>query len=534
VAEISWRDWSTESFTAAHRASAPVLLIIGARWSASCRRFEVEVLADPAVRDVVSRRFVALMADVDRRPDIAARYGLPEADAGGVTQPSIDGSGVDAVALPTVLCLTADGEVLSGGGAVEAPRLARALAGVADVVAAQRDDIDRRAREGRRARREALDHPPTMSPRGVSPGVSSVDVDTASAAAAEQVTRAFDEEWAGFGDGVKRPHTSAVAFALTCGVRTGDRALREIGVRTLDRLGWSALSDARTGAFHRLCRARDWSEPDTARLLGVQADLAGLLLDAAVILEEDACAERARAAIDYVIGALGDPAGGFFESEAEAVDRICVTASNARMVRTLLRAADVLRTPRYGELALLAIERLVPAVYAQGAGLAHYLELDAGRHDVRTVGPEAAAGKTATPPVPRVRGLLVDQVETSAALLDLAEASGNRVYLELAEELMRGCLRKLWRAESGGFLDRLRSPSGGGDLGRMGDPLIPFALNCLAARVLARLAHDTGHADLRAAALDTLSALAPAAADHGLLAADYALAALDVTTLARA
>ena len=202
-------------------------------------------------------------------------------------------------------------------------------------------------RAPRGARPPAHDVAPGRQPRG-----EPVDVDTASAAAAEQVTRAFDEEWAGFGDGVKRPHTSAVAFALTYGVRTGDRALREIGVRTLDRLGWSALSDARTGAFHRLCRARDWSEPDTARLLGVQADLAGLLLDAAVILEEDAYAERARAAIDYVIGALGDPAGGFFESEAEAVDRICVTASNARMVRTLLRAADVLRTPRYGELAL--------------------------------------------------------------------------------------------------------------------------------------------------------------------------------------
>ena len=88
--------------------------------------------------------------------------------------------------------------------------------------------------------------------------------------------------------------------------------------------------------------------------------------DAAVMLDEDAYAERARGAIDYAVGVLGDPAGGFFESEAESadagsagpgesgssdeaprdarrIDRIFVTASNARMVRTLLRAADVLR-----------------------------------------------------------------------------------------------------------------------------------------------------------------------------------------------
>jgi uncharacterized protein YyaL (SSP411 family) len=540
---ISWRDWSTDAFATAHRAAAPVLLVIGASWSAACRRFAADVLADAAVVDVVSRRFVAIAVDVDRRPDIALRYGLPEAIgdaavAGSVAGPSSDEVAVDAMALPTLLCLTADGEVLSGGGAVDASRLARVLTKVADTVAAQRDDIERRAREARRARRESHSEPApavtTMQwPRGFSPGVGPgpVDVAEASAGAADALTHTFDDTWAGFGNGVKRPDVAAVAFALSCGVQTGHVALREMAVRTLDRLGWSDLSDAHTGAFHRLCRTRQWTEPDTARLLGVQAELAGLFLDAAVMLGEEAYADRARAAIDFSVAVLGDPAGGFFESEivddngAHAIDAILVTASNARMVRTLLRAADVLRTPRYSEIALQAIERLVPVVYAQGAGVAHYLE---------------ARSDEPAEVLPRVRGLLVDQVETSAALLDLGDASGNRVYPELAEELMRGCLRKFWRgagttgAPCGGFLDRLRSSSGGGDIGRLGDPLVPFALNGLAARVLARLARDTGHDDLRTAALDTLAALAPSAFDHGLLAADYALAALDVTALVRA
>lgn len=489
---IFWRDWSTETFTAAHRAGLPVLLAIGARWSSACRRFDEDVLADPAVAALVASRFIPLAVDLDRRPDIALRYVLHDA-AGG------DG----AMTLPTVLCLTADGEVLSGGGAVDAPRLAHALATIADTVAAQRDDLGRRARETRRARRQ----------QDAALGTFPVDLADVSAAAAEHLTRAFDEEWAGFGEGVKEPHAAAVAFALSAGVQTGDTALRGMAVRTLDRLGWSDLSDARSGAFHRSCRAPDWTDPDRARLLGVQAELAGLFLDVAVMLDEDAYAERARAAIDYAVGTLGDSAGGFFESEAEwggDIDRIFVTASNARMVRTLLRAADVLQAARYSDLALLTIERLVPVVYAQSAGVAHYLE----------------GGS------PRVRGLLVDQIETCAALLDLADASGNRVYLELAEELLRGCLRKHWRAESGGFLERLRSASGGGDIGRMGDPCVPLAVNCLAARVLARLARETGHDDLRSAALATLAATAPAAV--GLLAADFALACFDVTALVRA
>lgn len=485
---ISWRDWSTETFTAAHRAGLPVLLVIGAHWSSVCRRFDRDVLADPAVADLIARRFVPLAVDLDRRPDIAARYVLSEPNDAGV------------MTLPTVLCLTADGEVLSGGGPVDAPRLVHALTALADTFAADREAIERRARETRRARREAQE---------VSP--AAVNVDDAVAHAAERLTEAFDDTWAGFGPGAgggaKQPHTSAVAFALAVGVRTGDARLRDMAVRTLDRLGWSELSEARSGAFHRLCHARDWTEPDTARLLAVQAELAGLFLDAATMLGEGAYGDRARAAIDYAVAVLGDPAGGFAESEA---DRVLITSSNARMVRTLLRAAVVLETLRYGDLALQTIERLVPAVYAQAAGVAHYLEL---------------AGEET---VPRVRGLFVDQVEVSAALLDLAEASGNRVYLELAEELMRGCLRKFWRADGGGFLDRLRSPSGGGDIGRMGDPIVAIAANALAARVLARLAVDTGHADLRDHAAQTLTAIGPAALADGLLAADYALAALDV------
>jgi uncharacterized protein YyaL (SSP411 family) len=522
----AWRDWSTEAFAAAHRGAMPVLLLVGARWSDACRRLEREVLADPAVVDVIASRFVALRVDADRRPDIADRYGLSPA---GPTP-----------AWPTLLCLTPDGEVLSGGTTIEASRLARVLARVAETFAAQREDIERRAREARRARRLAVDEG-AVSKHGVD--------DNAPASAAAYLGLAFDETWAGFGDGAKLPESSAVAFALTHGVRTGDPRLRDIAVRTLDRLGWSDLSDARTGAFHRACATREWTDPDSARLLGVQADLAGLFLDAATILDEDAYAERARAALTWVAESLADEGGGFFESqwseedearrpEPEAgwrepedgsrepgLDRILVASSNARMVRTLLRAAEVLQAPRFGELAMATIERLVPLLYSSGAGVAHYLEYGAGLPAAGSGADTARAGA----PAPRVRGLLVDQVEMSAALIDLTQASGNRVYLELAEELMRSCLRKLWSPAHGGFLDRLRSPSGGGDIGRMADPLVPFATNCHAARVLARLARETGHDELRVSAVDTLAVLSPAAAEQGIHAADYALAVVDVT-----
>jgi uncharacterized protein YyaL (SSP411 family) len=379
--------------------------------------------------------------------------------------------------------------------------------------------------------------------RGVgdaSDALSRID-DDAPERVAEYLKRVFDDTWAGFGRAPRTPRPAPVAFALTHGVRAGDRALREMAVRTLDRLGWSDLSDARTGAFHRQCATREWTEPDVTYLLDVQAQMAALFLDAAIVLGEDAYAERARAAINGAIDLLADEAGGFFESrwlsDADTVDRILVMSSNARMVRALLQAAELLHAPHFGERALATIERLAPLAYASGAGVAHYLAYGAGRAAPVVGDGSAVSGADdarAGEPAPRVRGLLVDQVETSAALIDLSQASGNRVYLELAEELMRSCLRKLWRAGHGGFLDRLRSASGGGDIGRMADPVVPFATNCQAARVLARLARETGDDSFRARAWDTLAALSPLVSHKGLLAADYALAVVDVTADVRA
>jgi uncharacterized protein YyaL (SSP411 family) len=332
---------------------------------------------------------------------------------------------------------------------------------------------------------------------------------------AAELRAAFDGTWAGFGDGPKVPSAPPVAFALAHGTRAGDRDLVDLAVRTLDRIGWGDLSDAASGAFHRACTNRDWTAPDTARLLDVQAELAALFLDAAVALDEQAYAARARAALDYVTRTLADEMGGFFNSEAasggdddrgERVDRLIVTSANARMVRTLLRAADVLEEPRLAEAAMDAIERIVPVAYAPGAGVAHCLVQGS----------------------PRVRGLLADQVHMSAALVDLSQASGNRVYAELAEELMRSCRRKLWSPEHGGFLDRLRTTSGGGDIGLLADPLVPPAANCEAARVLARLARETGHEDLHDMARETLAAIGAACRDRLTDACDFALAAGEV------
>ena len=244
-----------------------------------------------------------------------------------------------------------------------------------------------------------------------------------------------------------------------------------------------------------------------------------LLLEGCVVLGEPRYRERAAHLLRYVVGTLADrEAGGFFASQyADAdyyaapaaergrlagppVDRSVYAAGTARMAGALLRAAEVFGDSSLVEFAATSLERVAGETYERGGGVAH------------AVGDGEIA-----------RGLLADQVAVSDALLDLYGATERDVYLDLAQELMRFCLRALWDARRGGFVDRVVADD---DVGLLREPLRPFAANCTAVRVLARLGRLTGADDFRERAAATLESLLPETRPRGVDAAPWGLAAL--------
>ena len=162
------------------------------------------------------------------------------------------------------------------------------------------------------------------------------------------------------------PLAAPVAFALLLAQRDNDEAMLDVAVTTLDRMGWDGLSaaveDSDAGAFHRACARADWTKPDRAHLLDIQADMIRLYLDAWTITGADRYRDRARDTWAYVDRTLHDRAnGGFFASElAGQVDRVLLTDANAQMIRTLLYAARVLDDMTLAETAARAAERIMP------------------------------------------------------------------------------------------------------------------------------------------------------------------------------
>jgi uncharacterized protein YyaL (SSP411 family) len=494
---IDWRTWTTETFTHAHATKRPVLLVITAAWSAACRAMDDEVFAVPEVARLIRERVVAVRVDADRRPDIADRYG-----AGG---------------WPSTLLLTADGDPLCGGTYIDAEQLIALIEDVAERLRADPAGIRRLALEARRARQ----HPPQRGEddggEGEAPSGQNVNpLPWGEGRVRGLLLGEYDSRHGGFGAEAKFPLAAPVAFALRLAQRDNDEAMLDVAITTLDRMGWDGLSssadDRDAGAFHRACARPDWTEPDRAHLLDVQADMIRLYLDAWTITGADRYRDRARDALDYVERTLHDRGsagngGGFFASEhAGQVDRVLLTDANARMIRTLLHASRVLDDVSFAEIAARAAERIIPAVYGRGAGVAHVFDTHA-----------------------RVRGLLTDQVHASAALLDLGQASGDPTYLDLSDELMRSSLRKLWDPHAGAFLDRLPSSAGAGDVGLLADQYRPFAQNAEAARLLERLGRQTGHEEFLARAADVRRWLDRNYSAQGTSSAEYGLVLLDLS-----
>jgi uncharacterized protein len=190
--------------------------------------------------------------------------------------------------------------------------------------------------------------------------------------------------------------------------------------------------------------------------------------------------------------------------QTPAIDRTIYVSWNAMFVSAFLEASRVLRRADCREFALETIELIISAAWDEEKGFAH------------RVGGE------------KIEGMLDDQIFMVAALLDAYESTLERRYFSLAERAMRLTIEKYGDAEHGGFFDRASdaAPIGGLDVRRkpFQDSPTPSG-NSAAAIVLERLYALTGNARYRDWAGLTLEAFAGIAAQYGMFAATYGLAA---------
>ncbi|HET6372590.1 MAG TPA: DUF255 domain-containing protein, partial [Candidatus Polarisedimenticolia bacterium] len=107
-AEITWLEWSDESFARAIREHKPIFLNVEAHWSRTSLYVHEKILTDPEVVAFVNENLTPIRVDRDRRPDIDSRY-----------QAAVDAANSGHSGWPLIVVLYENGEVLFGGSYIK-------------------------------------------------------------------------------------------------------------------------------------------------------------------------------------------------------------------------------------------------------------------------------------------------------------------------------------------------------------------------------------------------------------------------------
>ena len=462
VRTVAWLPWGPAAFARARDEGKRVLLAIAAPWSGACRVMDERCYSDAEIVSEINRSFIPVRVDADRRPDVAERYEL-----GG---------------LPTTAFLDADGNILGGGTFVPPERFLAVLTRARQPIPPElRATIAAAAQEPEEDVLNAPAGPPA-------PPISEADLTVL-------VFSSFDAEHGGFGAAPKFPLVAPIRLALDIFRQTGGSEALEYVTRSLDAMAWQGLYDEEEGGFCRCSAHADWSDPQREKLLGVNAALIGLYVDAGTAMGNQRWLARAAETVDFVQRALSlAPDDGWRASPASDTARLA--DANAAMVSAALHASTAFDDVALRETALRTLESVLLSTYKPGHGIAH-----------------CSGG---------VRGLLSDHVAMILAHLDAFDVTGDEVYQMMAQELAQFVVRTM-TLPRGGFADRAAME--GTELpGLLARPMRPFALNCDAAEAFARLSRassDTQWLEHAARTLASVEAIAPL---HGPLAAHFLIA----------
>jgi uncharacterized protein YyaL (SSP411 family) len=485
---ILWWEWEEEAFHLAQELDVPVLLYITAPWCHWCHVMEEESFTDAEVIRLVNAEFIPVKVDSDRRPDVNRRY-----NQGG---------------WPTTAFLSPDGKLLTGTTYLSTEQLKDILERVSVYYQTQKGDISvKREQAGARL---AAEEAKAVAPAPITEAI----VQNVGAT----LRQAYDPLYGGFGEGTKFHQPDALEFLLVEHYRTGGAEARAILTTTLDAMASGGVHDGVAGGFFRCATNRNWSAPQTEKVLHENAQLLSVYLHAYQVLGEEKYLDAARDIVGYLSSVLYDAEVGHFYGSQDAdedyyalaaaerqgksapyVDRTAFTDWGAQAISAFLEAAAVLEAPRYAKDALRALDFLWQKSYHPDQGMCHYWDKDQAH----------------------LPGILADQVYMARALLDAFEHTGQRTCLGRAVELVQIVNRDYLDARTGAYFDRRAEESA---VGLLQERQTPLAENAVAAHLLVRLARLTGEEAHRQRAETILSLFAADYAAYGLFAAGYAVA----------
>jgi uncharacterized protein YyaL (SSP411 family) len=298
---VHWHPWGEEAFTAARDLGRPILLDIGAVWCHWCHVMDRESYEDPSLAAFLNERFVCVKVDRDERPDVDVRYQR--------AVQSLSGQG----GWPLTAFLTSDGDVFFGGtyfppdGAQGRPGFRTVLEKVLEAFRERPDDV-------RRSAAQLRDHVGAALAEGAPGDLAPALLD----AAADQMARAFDVRYGGFGGQPKFPHPAAVEFLLARWWDTREAWMRDVVERTLDAMALGGMHDQLGGGFHRYAVDARWIVPHFEKMAYDNAELLKAYVHAYAALGKPLYRDVAEGIVRWSLEVMADRGRGGFAASQDA------------------------------------------------------------------------------------------------------------------------------------------------------------------------------------------------------------------------
>lgn len=408
---VPWEPWSDSAFARAAREKRFVLLEVGAVWCHWCHVMEATTYKDADVIRLIRDHYVPVRADADAQPDLANRY--------------------EEYGWPATIVLDASGrDLVKFRGYIAPQRMKSLLAGVIE--------------------------DPTPGPSADGTSVDIPDSVTAdlSAARLEELDRLvasrYDPENGGWGFVHKYLDAGAIEYSMRRAA-AGDTAAERRARETLDKVR-RHLIDPVWGGLYQYSHGGVWENPHFEKIMFFQAEGLRLYSLAYTRWRDPSHLQVGRDILRYMRRFLQSPSGAFFPSQDADVVRGEHSASyfalddQSRLARGIPRVDPHLYTRETA----WAIPGLLAYAAASGESSAREDALRAGRWILA----ERALGYGGFRHDAEDRGgpYLGDTVAGGRAFLSLFEATGDRTWLDRAQEAMHFIDRTFRASGIAGYL----------------------------------------------------------------------------------
>ena len=294
---VDWYPWGDAAFERARAEDRPVLLSVGYSACHWCHVMAHESFESPDIASLMNALFVSIKVDREERPDVDSVY-MSAAQAMGVQG-----------GWPLTVFLTPAG-LPYYGGTYFPPDDRPGLRGFPSVLqaasAAYHANRDEVGAMGEKVRAAVA---PRELPAAGEPTAALLD------AAARKLAGETDRAHGGFGVAPKFPHPQALDLMLRRYGATGEVALRDAAVLTLDAMARGGIHDQAGGGFHRYSVDARWTVPHFEKMLYDNALLAPVYLHAYQLSGREDMLEVCTRTLDYLGRELRLDGGGFAASQ---------------------------------------------------------------------------------------------------------------------------------------------------------------------------------------------------------------------------